>query len=143
LSAIAPDLIDRLRQRFVGRPTFEYMGIELVELDLDQCKASIEFHERFDNGGGAIHGGILAMFADTLVALALCTNFDGKMGFATSSMNIHFLKRAKSRVTGTARIIKKGATICVGTVEMEDESGTLVAKAICDFILTTSKFERQ
>jgi len=138
---LAPDLIGRLRARLSARPMHALIDLEIVDLELDLCRMALDFNERFDNGGGAIHGGILAMLADTAVACALSTNFDGKMGFATSSMNIHFLEKARTRVVATARIIKKGSRVCVGTVEIEDEKGSLVAKAICDFVLTTSKFE--
>lgn len=136
------DLAERLRKRLVGSPTYQYLELEIVDLDLDFARLAMDFHPRFDNGSGTIHGGVLGMLADVAVACALSTNFDGKMGFATSSMNIHFLKRAKSRIIATCRIIKKGAKVCVGTVEMEDEKGRLVAKAICDYVLTTSKLPR-
>ena len=83
------------------------------------------------------------MLADTAVACALSTNFDGKMGFATSNLSIHFLRRAKTRIIADARILKKGAKVCVGYVEMFDENRELVATSTCDFILTTSRFEKQ
>ena len=133
------DLAGRLRRRLEGSPTYQYLEVEIVELDLDLARITMEFRPRFDNGSGTIHGGVLGMLADVAVACALSTNFDGKMGFATSSMNVHFLKRAKTRVVATARIIKKGAKVCVGTVEIEDDKGHLVAKAICDYVLTTAK----
>jgi len=134
-----PELIEHLRKRFEGTPIYEHLSFDILELDLDLARLALDFQPRFDNGSGTMHGGILAMLADVGVACALSTNFGGKMGFATSSMNIHFLKRAKTRIIATARIIKKGAKVCVGTVEMEDEKGHLVAKATCDFVLTTSK----
>ncbi|MDX1584084.1 MAG: PaaI family thioesterase, partial [Thermoanaerobaculia bacterium] len=68
------------------------------------------------------------------------TNFDGKMGFATSNLSIHFLRRAKSGIRAEANIIKKGSKVCVGYVEMRDDEGVLVATSTCDFVLTTSKF---
>jgi uncharacterized protein (TIGR00369 family) len=137
--AIAGDLIDRLRARFAERQSQRFLHCDIVDLALDHSRLAIDFLPQFDNGGGAIHGGVLAMLADTAVACALATNFDGKMGFATSNLSIHFLRRAKSRITADARILKKGAKVCVGHVEMHDESGALVATATCDFVLTTSR----
>lgn len=81
------------------------------------------------------------MLADTAVACALSTNFDGKMGFATSNLSIHFLRRARTGVRAAATIIKKGRTVCVGQVDIRDDAGTLVASSTCDFILTTSRLE--
>jgi len=140
---IAPDLIDRLRARFEGSSVQKFLRFQVADLALDRCSMTVEFRMDFNNGGGAIHGGILAALADTAVACALSTNFDGKMGFATSNLNIHFLRRAKSAVTAEARIIKKGNRVCVGQVEMHDAEGNLVATCTTDFILTTSKFEER
>lgn len=140
-STIAPDLIDRLRARFEQRQSQRFLHFEIVELELDQARLAIEFLPQFDNGGGSIHGGVLSMLADTAVACALSTNFDGKMGFATSNLSIHFLRRAKTRIIAVARILKKGAKVCVGYVEMFDADQNLVATSTCDFVLTTSKLQ--
>lgn len=142
-SPIASDLIDRLRTRFEASSVQKFLRFHVADLALDRCWMTVEFRPDFNNGGGAIHGGILAALADTAVACALSTNFNGKMGFATSNLNIHFLRRARSAVTADARIIKKGNRICVGQVEMHDAEGNLVATCTTDFILTTSKFEEQ
>lgn len=137
---VAPDLIDRLRARFEQRQSQRFLHFEIVHLELDEAHLAIEFLPQFDNGGGSIHGGVLSMLADTAVACALSTNFDGKMGFATSNLSIHFLRRAKSRITAIARILKKGSKVCVGYVEMYDADQKLIATSTCDFVLTTSKF---
>lgn len=133
------DLIDRLRERFQRAPAQSVVGIEVLAIDLDYAELAIPFSRTVDNGGGSIHGGVLAMLADTAVACALSTNFDGRMGFATSNLNIHFLRRAKGRVVAKASIVKKGGTVCVGQVAIEDENGVLVATSSCDFILTSAR----
>lgn len=137
---VAPDLIDRLRARFEQRQSQRFLHFEIVRLELDEAHLAIEFLPQFDNGGGSIHGGVLSMLADTAVACALSTNFDGRMGFATSNLSIHFLQRAKSRITAIARILKKGSKVCVGYVEMFDADQKLIATSTCDFVLTTSRF---
>ncbi|MGA7616997.1 MAG: PaaI family thioesterase [Thermoanaerobaculia bacterium] len=138
---VARDLAERLRNRFRDHPIYAFLDFEILDLDLDFCRMAISFLPRFDNGGGAIHGGVLSMLADTAVACALSTNFDGRMGFATSNLGIHFLRRARSRITASAHIIKKGAKVCVGYVEMHDADEKLIATSSCDFILTTSRLQ--
>src|SRR5438477_5073733 len=96
---------------------------------------TLEFRPEFDNTTGAVHGGILAMLADTAIACALATAFDGEMNFVTSNLNIHFLRRASTAITATATIIKKGSRVCVGSCEIHDSAGKQVAIAMCDFIL--------
>jgi uncharacterized protein (TIGR00369 family) len=133
------DLLERLRARFHDHPVHQHLQFELVDLSPDRCVMSLEFHPQIDSGAGNIHGGILASLSDTAVACALSTNFDGKMGFATSNLNIHFLHPARTGVVATATILKKGTKVCVGSVEIRDAEDQLVAVVIADFVLTTSR----
>src|SRR5450759_744634 len=91
-SELAPDLLERLRGRLAASPALAGLGASLEELALDRAVVKLPYREEITNGSGTVHGGILAMLADTAVAFALSTNFDGKMGFATSDLTIHFLR---------------------------------------------------
>lgn len=133
------DLRLRIDERLRSRRINEFLRTRVVALALDRAELTLEFTPDIDNGSGTIHGGMLAALADTAVACALSTNFGGKMGFATSNLNIHFLRRAKSDVRAVARIVKKGSTICVGHVDVFDAEGQLVATVTTDFVLTTAR----
>jgi acyl-coenzyme A thioesterase PaaI-like protein len=63
------------------------------------------------------------------------------MGFATTDLTIHFLRRAKGEVWARARILKKGARVNVGEVQIVDASGLEVARVLATFVLTTSSFD--
>jgi uncharacterized protein (TIGR00369 family) len=99
---------------------------------MDHCVLRLPYREEITNGSGTVHGGVLATLADSAVAFALATNFDGKMGFATTDLTIHFLR---------ARILKKGARVNVGEVQIVDASGREVARVLATFVLTTSSFD--
>lgn len=141
VSALAPDLADRLRKRLAASPALAWLAPTLDELDLDYCVLGVRYRPELTNGSPAIHGGVLATLADTAVAFALSTNFDGKMGFATADLTIHFLARAKSDVRARARILKKGRRVSVGEVDVLDADGRPVARALTTYLLTTSTFE--
>lgn len=138
---LAPDLQDRLRRRLESVPALQQLGPVLEHLELDACVLKLPFRRELTNGSGTIHGGVLATLADTAMAFALSTNFDGKMGFATSDLTIHFLRRARSDVWARARVVKKGRRINVGEVDVVDAGGESVARAMTSFILTTSTFD--
>ena len=138
---LAPDLADRLRQRLASSPALQWLRPELVELELDHCVLGLKYRPELTNGSPTMHGGVLATLADTAVAFALSTNFDGKMGFATTDLTIHFLRRAKSDVFARARILKKGRRVTVGEVDVVDVDGHLVARVLTTFLLTTSSFD--
>jgi uncharacterized protein (TIGR00369 family) len=129
-----PDLVRRFAERFRDHPVSRFLEYEIVEADGGRCVMKLELRPEFDNTTGAVHGGILAMLADTAIACALGTLFED-MNFATASLNIHFLRKANTAVTATAQIIKKGGKVCVGTCEIHDPRGELVATVIADFVL--------
>jgi uncharacterized protein (TIGR00369 family) len=138
---LAPDLRDRLEARLAASPALGWLRPELAELDLDRAVLKLPYREELTNGSGTVHGGILATLADTAVAFALSTNFDGKMGFATADLTIHFLRRARGDVWARASIVKKGKRVNVGDVEIVDADGRVLARVLTTFLLTTSSFE--
>jgi uncharacterized protein (TIGR00369 family) len=140
-SGLAPDLLARLRKRLAGSPAIGWLHPELEEIGLDSAVLKLPYREEVTNGSGTVHGGILAILADTAVAFALSTNFDGKMGFATSDLTIHFLRRARGDVWARARIVKKGRRVNVGDVDIVDREGRSVARVLASFLLTTSSFD--
>lgn len=139
--ALAPDLFDRLRRRLEASPALASLRPTLEELGPDSCVLKLSYRNELSNGSGTVHGGVLATLADTAVAFALSTNFDGKMGFATADLTIHFLRRARGDMWARARIVKKGKRINVGEVGIVDAAGAEVARALASFVLTTSAFD--
>jgi uncharacterized protein (TIGR00369 family) len=139
--ALAEDLLDRLRKRLAASPALAHLHPTLEELARDSCVIRLPYRLELTNGSGTVHGGVLATLADTAVAFALSTNFDGKMGFATANLTIHFLARACSDVRARARVLKKGRRINVGEVDITDAGGRAVARALATFVLTTSAFD--
>jgi uncharacterized protein (TIGR00369 family) len=138
---LAPDLLSRLQKRLAGSPAIGWLHPVLEELALDYAVLKLPYREEVSNGSGTVHGGILATLADTAVAFALSTNFDGKMGFATADLTIHFLRRARGDVWARARIVKKGRRLNIGDVEIVDAGGRPVARVLASFLLTTSSFD--
>ncbi len=122
-AGVTPELRQRLRKRLADSPALGWLSPSLEELELDHCVLRLPYREEITNGSGTVHGGVLATLADSAVAFALATNFDGKMGFATTDLTIHFLRRARGEVWARARILKKGARVNVGEVQIVDASG--------------------
>ncbi len=139
--AIAPDLLPRLQKRLADNPALGWLSPALEELSLDSCILRLPYREALTNGSGTVHGGVLATLADTAVAFALATNFDGKMGFATADLTIHYLRRARGEVRAKAHILKKGQRVNVGEVDIVGADGQQIARALATFILTTSSFD--
>lgn len=105
--AIAPDLLDRVRERFRDFPLTRDWLLSIDALQPGQAQLTLVPSERTVNGpGGVVNGGVLATLADIGCAMALCTYFDGRMPFATSDLHIRYLEPAATRVLVEAAVIR-------------------------------------
>jgi uncharacterized protein (TIGR00369 family) len=136
VDVISADLKERLADRLRAHPLSAMLHPTIEELSLDSCVLKMPFRPEISNGYGAVHGGVLATLADSAMAFALSTNFNGEMEFATADLTIHYFKRARTDVTARARVVKKGKRINVGIIDLYDTEGDLLATVLTSFLLT-------
>ena len=122
-------------------PALAWLNASLEEMSLGHAVLRLPYREQITNGSGTIHGGVLATLADTAVAFALSTNFDGKMGFATADLTIHLPAPRAHRRLGEGPDFQERTRVNVGEVSMTDADGREVARALTSFLLTTSSFD--
>jgi acyl-coenzyme A thioesterase PaaI-like protein len=107
LQAVAPDLLDRVRNRFRDFPLTRDWRLSIEALQPGKATLSLVPGERTVNGpGGVLNGGVLATLADIGCALALSTYFDGRMPFATSDLHIRYLEPADRKVRVEASVLR-------------------------------------
>ena len=135
MDVISADLKDRLSDRLRSSPVATMLHASIEEVSLDTCVMKMPYRREISNGYGAVHGGALATLADTAMAFALSTNFDGEMPFATADLTIHYFKRATTEVTARARVVKKGKRINVGIIDLYDTGGELLATVLTSFLV--------
>ena len=135
MDVISADLKDRLSDRLRSHPIAAMLHPSIEDVSLDSCVLKMPYRKEISNGYGAVHGGALAMLADSAMAFALSTNFDGEMPFATADLTIHYFKRATTEVTARARVVKKGKRINVGIIDLYDTGGDLLATVLTSFLL--------
>ena len=105
--AVAPDLLNRVRERFRDFPLTRDWLLSIDGLQPGKAQLTLIPSERTVNGdGGVVNGGVLATLADIGCALALSTYFDGRMPFATSDLHIRYLEPADTRVLVEAAVIR-------------------------------------
>ncbi len=105
------------------------MGLELTVTELDRIVGEIEVREELTNGGGAIHGGALMAFADTLGAIGTMVNLPDGAGTTTMESKTNFIAPAPigMRITGEATPIHKGRTTMIWQTRITRPDGRLVA----------------
>jgi uncharacterized protein (TIGR00369 family) len=105
--ALAPDLLERVRDRFRDFPLTRDWQLSIDALQPGKAQLTLVPSERTVNGpGGVVNGGVLATLADIGCAMALSTYFDGRMPFATSDLHIRYLEPADTRVAVEAAVIR-------------------------------------
>ena len=108
-AALAPDLLERVRERFGPWPLIKDWGLLIEGLEPGKARISLEAKAPVINGRGNLNGGVLASMADIASALALSTAFDGAMPFATTDLHIRYLEPAYGRVTAQAEVVRLSA----------------------------------
>ena len=119
--ALAPDLIDRVRDRFRSFPLTRDWLLSIDALAPGRASLSLVPSESTSNGTGVVNGGVLATLADIGCAMALCTHFDGRMPFATSDLHIRYLEPATTTVVVEATVIR-----------VSQRSAILECRLLCD-----------
>lgn len=121
-----------------GRPSLktfaafaDYIGLRLVEWELDNCVLELDVEDHVLNGTGVLHGGCLSTVIDTAIAHAalFCTVPENFRSGATVTLTVNFIApvRKGSRVTIESRKIGGGRTMFMSVAEAKDETGRIVA----------------
>ena len=95
-------------------------GLAVFEMDTD---------ERHANPMGTLHGGILCDIADAAMGMAFAATLEDGESFTTLELKINYLKPVwKTKLTATARVVKRGRTVGLVEADVTDEAGDLVAR---------------
>lgn len=122
------DLMERLQSRL---PNFaKHLGIIYVEVTKDRLVAEMEVREDLSNGVGAMHGGAIMAFADTLGAVGTVLNLRPGDTTTTLESKTNFIAGAAvgSKVIGEALPLHRGRRTQVWETRITNEAGKLLAK---------------
>ena len=118
----------RIEARFATIPLARTLGVRLARLELGECDLEMEDRRDLDGIFASLHGGILATLADSAVAFAMLTMIDPESTLTTIEFNIRFLAPCREAVVARSRVVKAGATLLTGHVDLVGkESGKLLA----------------
>jgi uncharacterized protein (TIGR00369 family) len=124
------DLLHALRARLGGSAFHTWAGMDVVEASPGHVAVAMEVEVRHLNLQGLVHGGMLAILADTACGLSIRSAMEPGRLHVTSDMDIHFLSPAKpGRLVGRGTAIKVGRSLAFAEASIEDGDGRLLAKA--------------
>ena len=109
----------------------ELLGIEFVELAPERVLATLAIRDDLRTVGGALHGGTLMAFADTVGAVATVLNLPAGAGTTTLESKTNFFAAGRSgTVRAEATPLHRGKRTMVWQTRVTDESGRLLSLTI-------------
>jgi uncharacterized protein (TIGR00369 family) len=109
----------------------ELLGIEFVELTRERVVATLAIRDELRTVGGALHGGTLMAFADTVGAVATVLNLPAGAGTTTLESKTNFFAAGRSgTVRAEATPLHRGKRTMVWQTCVSDESGRMLSMTI-------------
>jgi uncharacterized protein (TIGR00369 family) len=109
----------------------ELLGIEFVELVPERVLATLAIRDDLRTVGGALHGGTLMAFADTMGAVATVLNLPPGAGTTTLESKTNFFAAGRSgKVQAETTPLHRGKRTMVWQTRVTDESGRLLSMTI-------------
>jgi len=109
----------------------ELLGIEFVELAPERVLATLAIRDDLRTVGGALHGGTLMAFADTMGAVATVLNLPPGAGTTTLESKTNFFAAGRSgKVQAETTPLHRGKRTMVWQTRVTDESGRLLSMTI-------------
>jgi uncharacterized protein (TIGR00369 family) len=124
---------------FPTPPCATLLSLDVLEADRETGRVTIAFTAKpeFCNASGNVQGGLLAAMLDDCMGPAILIATEAKSFPSTIDLNVQFLAPAKpGQLIGRGRVVKIGNTIGFVEAELEDASGSLIARATASVRIT-------
>jgi len=109
----------------------ETLGIRFVETSAERVVAELTVRDDLRTVGGALHGGTLMAFADTIGAAATIVNLPAGAGTTTLESKTNFFAAGRSGVVrAESTPLHRGKRTMVWQTRLTDESGRLLSLTI-------------
>ena len=133
-----PSGAERITQWFSISPFGRHVGLRLTRLDKDLAEVVMPFQACLPTLGDVVHGGAISTLIDTAATVAAWSGAEAPEGLrgATIALTVNFVGAGRGRdLTATARIVRRGRSVCFCDVDVTDSDGGLVAKGLVTYKL--------
>ena len=105
-------------------------GWRWSEASAGEVTVAMDVLDRHVNLQGLVHGGMLAILADTACGLSIRSAMEPGRLHVTTDLDIHYLAPAEpGRLFGRGKAIKVGRSLAFAEASIEDGEGRLLARA--------------
>jgi uncharacterized protein (TIGR00369 family) len=124
------ELLESMRARIAASGFHSWAGIEVVSATPGEVTVATTVSEQHINLQGLVHGGMLAILADTACGLSIRSAMEPGRLHITTDLDIHFLSPARpGTLFGRGKAIKVGRSLAFAEASVEDADGKLLARA--------------
>jgi uncharacterized protein (TIGR00369 family) len=117
-------------------PFNSLLGLRLARVHKDGVTVECALRPELMNGSGVLHGGVAATMADVAVGMSLSRHLGKLRAITTVEMKINYLRPVThGRIAARCRLVRVGARICCGRVEVRDAQKRPVAEALVTFMI--------
>jgi uncharacterized protein (TIGR00369 family) len=110
-------------------PFAQAIGVQVSSAGAGEVIGTLDWTPERTTAGGALHGGALMAFADSIGAVCAFLNLPSGASTSTTSSNTVFLRGVRAgTVTATARPMHVGRSTIAVLTELRDADGRLVAQ---------------
>jgi uncharacterized protein (TIGR00369 family) len=133
-----------LEERVRASEFQRWAGLELVSLSEGSAEFRLDLLPHHRNLRGGLHGGLLAILADTATGVAMHSAVGPERTHVTVQLDLHFVGQAGTdRITATGRVLRAGRRIGFAEAEIVDGVGTLVATASATSLISDAPPEER
>lgn len=119
---------DREEQLMKNNNFRNLIGVQIEEVDEGKATLSLPIQSNLLQSANIVHGGVIAVLVDSVIGTAVRTVISDNMISLTAEMNINYFRPAtKGRIIAEAKIINKSKQLVVGSADIKDEEGRLLA----------------
>lgn len=133
-----PDGAELITEFLKHSPFVGHLGMRLVEIEPELARIELPFAESVVTIGDVVHGGAIAALVDTTAMAAAWSAAevtDAPRG-TTVGLSVNFVAAARGQdVTATARVVRRGSSLCFLDVDVANADGELVAKGLVTYKL--------
>ena len=117
-------------------PFLRFIGIEYGRSENGVGSVSLEIQPHHLQAAGQVHGGLIAMLADTSFFRAARSLLAPGQRTTTIELKVNFLENTNSgRLTATTRVISNSNRLLVGDIEVTADDSRLIAQGLGTFLV--------
>ncbi len=129
--------------RFDHAPVGDLVGMKVQPSnDLGTATVTLDVSTIHQNPMGTVHGGIIALLADTAMGVAFGRTLDRSQTFGTIDLRVDFIRPVtQTTLTAVGKLIKRGARVGFVQAEIHSSQKKLIATASCTCLVVPLESE--